>query len=167
LKRATRLAKNRLHLSGGTESPWDPGIDWRLHLLIALQVFAGLWAWLENGALIRAAEDSLAGLLADATVADVQRLAALKWFTRGLGLARIPGRGGRTFAAGHRATANAISPVGIALAALAGLLLAGSVFGFPQWRGYGLAVLLVALPSSRTAFTIWTQVVARIPPKST
>jgi hypothetical protein len=56
----------------GRIEPW-------LHALSALPVLAAVFDVAENGMLVRAAEDALAGLLADATVADLRDASRLKW----------------------------------------------------------------------------------------
>jgi hypothetical protein len=60
--------------------PPRPGrIELRLHLLCVLPALAAVFDVAENGMLVRAAEDALAGLLADATVADLRDASRLKW----------------------------------------------------------------------------------------
>ncbi|MDR6860507.1 hypothetical protein [Variovorax guangxiensis] len=118
----------------------------RLHFLIAPPVFAALADLVENGATLRVAEDSIVGLLANATVGDLHILTALKWggfalASMALGLQAVFGE--------YRAARPAAERLSLDLAAaacvVAGVLLAGSLIGYPMWwRTLGLVAWAVA-----------------------
>ncbi|RSZ32758.1 MULTISPECIES: hypothetical protein [unclassified Variovorax] len=122
-------------------------INLSFHLAIAIQVFAGLVDLVENGVIMRAAEDSKAGVLADAMLVDLRLLTALKWGTLGAAWLVL---GWKAFFARlaipalERSEALAWRFAGL-LAVAGGFLLIGYALGEAQWRTVGLLTWLAAL----------------------
>ncbi|MGJ7500612.1 hypothetical protein ACSFBF_09650 [Variovorax sp. ZT5P49] len=123
------------------------GINMPLHLLIAAQVFAGLVDLVENGVTMRAAEDSVAGVLADAMLADLHLLTALKWGALGAAWLAL---GWKAFFA--RIIVEAHGPHEVfawrfagLFAVVGGFLLVGYALGQTEWRTVGLLTWFTAL----------------------